>query len=393
MTVATPHTQLHARPATLTDLQTLLADTTASHPKVRIVAAGTASRWGAAPTPADLALDTRQLQGIIRYNPTDMTIAVRAGTPMAHLQHELAAQGQRVAFDAARTDAGATIGGLIATADAGPAQQAYGTLRDLVIGATIVLADGTEVHSGGHVIKNVAGYDLAKLFNGSFGTLGVLADVVLRLHPLPRTSATLRLPATAANAVHLGGRIIAAALEPAALEWCHDHLLVRFEGGREGVEDRLAAVAQLAHMSGDVLWADEQAAAWQPVRENTLGHPGDTVLRIGSLPTHGARLIGAATMLAASGGLHLETTSSVGVGVHTLRVHGAARAAHDRFLTAVRAEATGLGATVTVRRRDGLSADADAWGPPSPAVPVMRAIKRHFDPGARFGAGRLAPWL
>ncbi|MEU2775740.1 FAD-binding protein [Streptomyces sp. NPDC007162] len=393
MTAATPRTPLYASPTGLTELQTVLADTSTSHPKVRVAGAGTAIRWGTAPTSAVLILDTRSLQGVLRHSPTDMTVAVRSGTPMSRLQNELAAFGQRVAFDAARVNAGATVGGLIATADAGPAQQAYGTLRDLVIGATVVLSDGTVARSGGHVIKNVAGYDLAKLFMGSLGTLGVVAEVVLRLHPLPHTSATLRLPCAAATAVTLGSRIIAAALEPAALDWCHDHLMVRFEGGEEGVQGRLAAVTRLTGASGEVLRDDEQSPAWQPVHEMALGRPGDTVLRVGGLPGDGAQLLGAATALADVWGLHLETASSVGVGVHILRIRAGAPASRGRFLTALRADTAARGAMVTVRRRDGLPADTDMWGAPPPTVSVMRAIKRQFDPEGRFGADRLAPWL
>ncbi|MEV8563288.1 FAD-binding protein [Streptomyces sp. NPDC051917] len=393
MTATTPETQLHARPTSVKDLRAVMADTATSHPRVRIRAAGTAASWGAPPAPADLLLDTRGMEGLLHYDPADMTVAARAGTPLSQLQAVLAAQRQRIAFDAARTASGATIGGLIATADAGPAQQAFGALRDLVIGATIVLADGTAVRTGGHVIKNVAGYDLAKLFTGSLGTLGVLADVVIRLHPLPHTSATLRLPSTAADAVALGGRILTAGLEPAALEWCHEHLLVRLEGDRGGVKDRLTAVTRLGAASGEVFWTDEQATVWRPVQETTLGRDGDTVLRIGSLPSHWARIFDTATRLAHSDGLRLEATSSIGVGSHTLRLSAGDSTAHERFLTALRAEVTAWGASVTVRRRDGLPTGTDMWGPPPPAVTVMRAIKQQFDPNARFGAGPLEPWL
>lgn len=386
-------TELHTCPATPAELRTVLADTAAGHPGVRIAGAGTAAEWGAPPVPADLVLDTRALRGIVRYNPADMTVAVRAGTPLSHLRSELAAQGQRIAFDAPRADVGATVGGLIATADAGPAQQAYGTLRDLVIGVTIVLGDGTVARSGGHVIKNVAGYDLAKLFHGSLGTLGVLAEVVLRLHPLPRARATLRLTGTAADAVALSRRVIAGALEPAALEWCRNHLLVRFEGGQEGVEDRLAAAARLAGAPGDVLRGEEEAAAWRPVHEVALGRPGDTVLRIGTLPGRGAETIEAVGALAARCAVEADATSSVGVGAHTVRLHKGEPTARARFLTALRAEAAGLDAPVTVRRRDGLPDGTDVWGPPPPTVALMRAVKQQFDPADRFGAGRLAPWL
>ena len=127
-----------------------------------VAGAGTAAGWAGALRDVDAVLDLRALSGVIVHNPGDMTVSVQAGTPLRELNAELAGHGQHVAFDAARVADGATVGGLLATADAGPAALVYGSLRDLVIGTTLVLADGTVARSGGHVIKNVAGYDLTK---------------------------------------------------------------------------------------------------------------------------------------------------------------------------------------------------------------------------------------
>ena len=145
-------------------------------------------------------LDTTALTGVIAHNPGDMTVAVRAGTPLAALHDELAEHAQHVSLDAARIADGATVGGLLATGDAGPAALVYGSLRDVVIGVTLVLADGTVARAGGHVIKNVAGYDMAKVVHGSYGTLAVVAEVVLRLHPVPKAAVTVQLPCSLAEA-------------------------------------------------------------------------------------------------------------------------------------------------------------------------------------------------
>jgi glycolate oxidase FAD binding subunit len=197
-----------------------------------VAGAGTAAGWAGALGPVDAVLDLHALSGVIVHNPGDMTVSVRAGTPLRELNAELAEHGQHVAFDAARVADGATVGGLLATADAGPAALVYGTLRDLVIGTTFVLADGTVARSGGHVIKNVAGYDLAKLVHGSYGTLAVVAEVVLRLHPRPHATATLVLPCSLDEAAGHAARILGGPYEPAALEWVSDPgaLLVRVEG-------------------------------------------------------------------------------------------------------------------------------------------------------------------
>ena len=169
-----------------------LRDAVLDHPgTLRVAGAGTAADWAGTPAPADTVLDVTALSGIVTHNPGDMTVEVRAGTPFAALQDELAQHHQRVAVDPARAAEGATLGGLFATADSGPRSLQYGSLRDLVIGATVVLPDGTTAHSGGHVIKNVAGYDLTKVLHGAHGTLAVIAGLVLRLHPTPRSTPTV----------------------------------------------------------------------------------------------------------------------------------------------------------------------------------------------------------
>ncbi len=174
-----------------TDLRTAAEAVADTAGPLDIRGAGTATGWGDAVRPTPAVLDTSRMSGVLAYNPADMTVSVRAGTPLRELREELAPHGQRVAFDPPRVRRGATVGGLIATADAGPLALAHGSMRDLVIGATVVLADGTVARTGGHVIKNVAGYDLAKLLHGSYGAFALLAEVVLRLHPVPAATRTV----------------------------------------------------------------------------------------------------------------------------------------------------------------------------------------------------------
>ncbi|MBN9111099.1 MAG: FAD-binding protein [Pseudonocardia sp.] len=375
-------------PRTVEELRDAVAGSATSHPRLLVTAAGTAATTGGRPDPADAVVDTTALSGVLNYTPADMTVAVRAGTPLADVQAELGEHGQHVAFDAARVRRGATVGGLLATGDGGPLRQMYGTLRDLVIGVTVVLGDGTVAKAGGHVIKNVAGYDLAKLFHGSLGTLGVVAEVVLRLHPLPRTAATVALPADAAAATRLGVELIAAGTEPAALEWTPGTgLLVRIEGTPDGVRERVGTV--LAKNSGaHVLAGADEEAAWtavaavaDPAASNT------TVLRAGTLPSDGPGFLAALGAAADASGTTLASSSSVGVGVHTVALSGGT---HEPVLAAAHAAA---GSSVSVLRYDGLAADTPLWGPPPPAVALMRAVKARFDPADRFGAGRLSPWL
>ncbi len=146
-------------------------------------AAPRSSRSAPRPSRLDLLVSTTGLRELIEYNPADLVVRAQAGLPLAELQAIVGAAGQRLALDP--PEAGATLGGVVAANASGPRRHRFGTVRDLLIGATFVLADGTVAHTGGKVVKNVAGYDLAKLLTGSYGTLAVLADVTFRLHGLP----------------------------------------------------------------------------------------------------------------------------------------------------------------------------------------------------------------
>ncbi|HXE08843.1 MAG TPA: FAD-binding oxidoreductase [Acidobacteriaceae bacterium] len=150
---------------------------------IEIAGAGTKRGWSN-PVLADVVLKTSRLKGVREHRWQDLTATVGAGTPWAMMQRELAKHGQFVALDPLWPEQ-ATVGGVVATNDSGALRLKYGSLRDLIIGMTIVLADGTIAKSGGKVVKNVAGYDLHKLMTGAFGTLGVIAEVTFRLHPLP----------------------------------------------------------------------------------------------------------------------------------------------------------------------------------------------------------------
>src|SRR5213076_2974046 len=148
---------------------------------------GTKFGWGNPPARADLVLSTARLNEIIEHAWADLTVTVEAGCTIQRLQETLAQHGQRLALDPLWPEK-ATIGGVLSANDSGAFRLRFGALRDLIIGATIALADGTLASSGGKVVKNVAGYDLPKLVTGALGTLGVITRAVFRLHPLPLNS-------------------------------------------------------------------------------------------------------------------------------------------------------------------------------------------------------------
>ncbi len=370
------------RPATVAEAAAALADTCG---RVLIHGAGTAHDWAAAPESADLILDTTALTGVLTHNPGDMTVSARAGTPLRALNDELAPHGQRVALDAARVPLGATVGGLVATADSGPSALTHGSLRDLVIGTTVVLADGTPARSGGHVIKNVAGYDLSKLAHGCHGTLALIAEVVLRLHPLPAAETTVALPGTLDDAARTTAEVLAGPLEPVAVEWCDGQLLVRLAGSAAALPARADRLARLLGPAARRLAVDAERQAWARHAELVTG-PGDpdtAVLRLGARPSRLPGLI--ATLVGEAGAT--DVTAGLATGIGTVRipaVPGTVDHAHHLVHRA--------GGTSMLRSRPAGS-PAAAWGPAPSAIGVLRRIRTELDPAGRFGAGRFTPWM
>ncbi|QYN37359.1 FAD-binding protein [Pseudonocardia sp. DSM 110487] len=385
-------TRTTLRPTDLRSLRDAVLDTAGT---IGIAGAGTAAGWAGTLAQVDAVLDTTGLTGVITHNPGDMTVSLRAGTPLRQLQEELAPHGQHLSFDAARVADGATVGGLIATADAGPAALVFGSMRDLVIGVTIVLADGTVARSGGHVIKNVAGYDLAKLLHGSYGTLGVLAEVVLRLHPMPKRTATLAIHCSLGEAAEHAATVLGGPYEPAAMEWISDGtLLIRIEGTEEALDARLQRL-RTALGTGELLdpeppsderrvrriGTDESAArrneAWGRHASLVRGAPGLATMRIGVRPSRLPDVLA---------DLPTETvTAGLGTGVATVSLPpDAVEATHARVHAA--------GGTSVLRSRPP-QVDVPAWGPPPSAIAVLRAVKAELDPQGRFGPGRFDDWM
>jgi glycolate oxidase FAD binding subunit len=364
--------------------------------------AGTKMSWAGRPNDPDLVLETTGLDRLLEHNPADMTASVQAGMPLRALQDRLGEAGQWLALDPPTEPDGATVGGLLATGESGPRRLRYGALRDLVIGVTLVLPDGTVAHAGGHVIKNVAGYDLSKLMYGSLGTLGLIAEVVLRLHPLPEASATVVVPSSVQEATARSLALLAGPLEPAAVDWVGDprgggpsgRLAVRFEGTAAGVAAQTAALREQLDGAAPQALADaDEAALW---RENADGHraeSGQSTAFAGTLPS---RLTDVATALAGAAdaaGVDVSLASHAALGLHTARFSGPAAqqaAAFDQW----RREIVAIGGTVALRERPAeVDAEIDPLGTAPSSVGLLRAIKARLDPDGRCAPGRLAPWL
>jgi glycolate oxidase FAD binding subunit len=343
---------------------------------VRPLGTGSRAGWGG-PDPADtLALSTSGLNQILEHNPGDFTAVFQAGVRLADAQAALAAEGQWIAVDP--PEPSGTIGGLVATADSGPARHRYGGVRDLIIGITVVLSDGTVASAGGKVIKNVAGYDLGKLFTGSFGTLGLIATVAFRLHPRPaRTvtvSATTADPATLRQvAIDLAGQ----PLEAQSLDaWWHEDrggVHLRF-GGVAAAEQAQRALPLVGRLS-EVSMLDDDEALWAEQRSAQRRSDG-AVLKVSG------RITDLATMAEAARAAGARLTSRAGLGVSWVTFADSADL--DERVSLVRRAAHPRPATLL----DGADRLSNPWPDRPPAVvAVMRRVKARFDPAGIFRPG------
>lgn len=341
--------------------------------------------WGSRVTPR-LQLSTTCLRGIREHVWQDMTATVAAGTPWSTMQRELAHHNQRVALDPVFPDR-ATVGGIIATNDSGVLRRRYGSLRDLVLGMTIVLADGTIARSGGKVVKNVAGYDLPKLLTGSFGTLGVITEVTFRLHPL--AASTLSLTARSASITQLADlmhRITAAPLSLEAMQlrnedadFALDIQLASEPDALHNQEHQLRALAQ------DCTLIPSDAEVWS-ARERLFAEPDATVLKVSTLPSKLSAIVGAAALLNTQPNTRARCIAEP-TGILTVAFSATPEtlaALTDDLRSRLRAH----GGIAVVLRRGLLPHSVGSWGDPPPAIELMRAIKQEFDPARILNPGR-----
>ena len=231
-------------------------------------------------------LDTRAYAGIVDYEPTELVITARCGTPLAEIEAALAARNQMLAFEPPHFGPGATVGGVVASALSGPRRASAGALRDFVLGAVLLDGHGERLAFGGQVMKNVAGYDVSRLLAGSLGTLGLILEVSLKVLPLPLREATLRVACAEIAALRMLNEWAGKPLPISASCWHDGVLSVRLSGAEAAVS------AALHTLGGEVLTPQEAAAFWLSVREQTHGFfAGAGSLWRLSLPPHASAVI------------------------------------------------------------------------------------------------------
>ncbi|WP_067178553.1 FAD-binding oxidoreductase [Microtetraspora niveoalba] len=381
-----------ALPETPDEIAAVLRASAAHDLAVVAAGGGTKLHWGAPPERCDVLVDTCCLNEILEHEAGDLVVHVQAGVPVETLARTLAGKGQELALDPPPD--GGTIGGLLATAIAGPRAFRYGTARDLLIGITVVLADGTVAKAGGKVVKNVAGYDLGKLFTGSYGTLGVIADATFRLHPLPAARAWVTAAGTgemwsagmADEIGAMGAAVAGSQAEPSAIEldWpdvngpCSVAVLVEGTAATE----RAQAVRDLMGEKAQV--TDDPPEWW-----GRLPRPAEGVLlEIGTVPSRLPAVCARAFVAAGATGARPAVRGSLGSGV--LRVALPREIGPDAlaaFVGALRAEVGDAGRVVVLSAPEDVARGVDRWGHVG-ALALMRRIKDRFDPDRRMSPGR-----
>ncbi len=377
----------------------VLAAASGARLSVVVRGGGTKLSWGRVPAPIDIVLSTRRLSRVLSHADADLTTEVEAGVTLAAMNRALSGERQWLPLESAF--AGATIGGMLATNDAGPAQHRFGTPRDLLIGVRLATTDGRLVKAGGNVVKNVAGYDLGKLITGSFGSLAVIVSATFKLTPLSAVVGTERVVfkhhAAAAAAAHA---IAASQLDPVALDLVAGsrmpgeadvpvELLVRFASTEAVVEAEIAKAARmLARFEPDVTAAvlgEADQALWHAHRMRPWESTG-AVVKVSWLPAALESVLTQVTALAGAGA-RLTFTCRAGIGIGLLRLEGDAATQID-IVEKLR-ERADLFKQVTVLRADPtLKAAVDVWGGDGSAAALQEAIKRAFDPAGILNAGR-----
>jgi glycolate oxidase FAD binding subunit len=400
-----------ASPGSTSEAAALLGAAAALDLSVAVRGSGSRLGWGATLTGCDLLVDTLLMDAVVEHAAGDLVAKVQAGARMNHVLGVLAAAGQEIALD---VPGGATAGGVVASGLSGPRRLRYGSPRDLLIGITVVRADGTVAKSGGKVVKNVAGYDLGKLFAGSAGTLGLITEVTFRLHPLPaaRAFVSTTFPADF-SAASVAEAVAAAANSPLVasaveLSWPDPSgpvsVGVLIEGSAEGVSARAERMAGLLDGSSGLSGSSESSVplgssvssvqvsasppSWWPW---AIEADGGTLIRVSFWVSALASVLDAVKVAARDSGTTPVVYGSAGAGVLYLALPAETEGVVElvsglrALLSHKRGNVAVISAPAAVRAA---LTDRGGMAGRVPSLSLMRAVKDQFDPGHRMAPGR-----
>jgi glycolate oxidase FAD binding subunit len=372
-------------PANAREMAEILRFASANELAVTPVGGGTKTGWGN-PLAAQVRLSTARMHAVREHSWQDMTCTVEAGCTWAAMQAALRRHGQMVALDPLWPDR-ATVGGVVAVNESGALRQRYGGLRDLILGMTLVLADGTIAKTGGKVVKNVAGYDLHKLMTGSYGTLALIADVNFRLHPIEESVRTWS--ANAGGASQFEGplrRLLDSSIAPSCVQ-------MRAHGNECRIDIRAAAVREclaahalaLGKIFSPMDLRESGEEVWR-ARQELFDRDGAVVAKISILPSEICTVLGELQRDLTAEGLGFYAVAQAN-GLAAVALNGNADAAM-RAVEGLRARLGGSGSMTVLRMPDEWRGRLDVWGDAGSALPLMREIKKRFDPQHILNPGR-----
>jgi glycolate oxidase FAD binding subunit len=350
---------------------------------------GTALTVGNPPRQADVVMKLEKLNRLIEHDAANLTVTIQSGMALGTLQSTLAGQKQFVPIDAPFPSR-ATVGGIVAANLNGPRRGYYGSVRDLVIGMKVVLPSGELIKAGGKVVKNVAGYDMCKLFVGSLGTLGIVTEVTLRLAPLPESAATFQAAGTAAQAQSFLAEVFRSRLLPVAVFLLIENPVdawrvgVRFEAFTETVKRQLAdleAISVRLGLHSTVKNAEDHEEFWRDVRDFPL-RPERLIYRV-AVPR--AAVCDFVAQLRGNNVVRTVADASVGIVWLECAPERAAVGAFANFESLARQRG---GHAVVFSAPGALKRGINVWGATPQPFQFMRDIKRQFDPHELLNPGR-----
>ncbi|MEI6443640.1 MAG: FAD-binding oxidoreductase [Nostocales cyanobacterium ELA583] len=376
-------------PHSQAELAAVIAGANQNKWRVLVQGSGSKINWGGLAKNIDIIVSTERINQLIEHAIGDLTVTVEAGMKFAHVQEILAKAGQTLALDPAAPES-ATIGGIVATADTGSLRQRYGGVRDQLLGITFIRADGQIAKAGGRVVKNVAGYDLMKLFTGAYGTLGIISQVTFRVYPIPESSGTVILtgkPEAISQAVRT---LQSSELTPTQADLLSSKLvsnlelgtgiglIARFQSIRKSVQEqlkRLLIIGEKLGLHGVIYAENREADLWQQLPEQIHSDVTESTItcKIGVLPTAAMKIlnqidIGLIHISSGLGLVQLEKSEQI------LPLRNLCQA-NSGFLSI-------LSAPVEVKEK------FDVWGYTGNSLDVMRGIKKQFDGNYILNPGR-----
>ena len=393
-------------PKSLADVSRVLALAWDAELAVVPRGSGSALELGRPPSRLDVVLDLRKLDRVVEYNPDDLTITVEAGTTAGTLAGRVGARHQRLPLDPAGA-ARRTMGGLAATNASGPLRARYGTLRDLLLGVRFVQADGVVTWGGAKVVKSVSGYDVPKLMVGALGTLGVLGELTLRLHPVPEFEATWLASFKDAGAAQaFVARLVDSTVQPTRVEILNRAALAACGAGDAtlGVAVSIGTAEEAVRAQGQTVahFAREASATVTPLGagfwttyEGAMAPAEAVHLQVGTLVTHvGTTATEIERAVADARGVATITGSATLGGLRAafpaMDLH-AMRTIVERLRALV---APWAGSVIIQRAPAAIRAAVDPWGPVEPgAFALMRGLKDEFDARRVLNPGRFVGGL